>query len=102
MEATPPQRLRGFIHWTPQRSSRNGPTNQIPHALPQAITPSRPLLASVHLQTADQSTYPLPIPLHITMSPLLHSAFHPVPLSREANAFAALDRRYTLDQCEER
>jgi hypothetical protein len=103
-EATPPQRLRDFIHWTPQCSSRNSPTNQTPHAAPQAITPSRPFLASDHLQTADQSTYPLPIPLHITMSPAVTLCISPGSFqsgSGQSNcAFAALDRHYTLDKSE--
>lgn len=76
-ETTPPQRLRDCIHWTPQCSSRTRPANQTAHAPSQAITPSRSFLASDHLQTADQSTYPLPIPLHITMSPAVTLCISP-------------------------
>jgi hypothetical protein len=101
MEATPPQRLIDHIEWTPSCSSRKRQPNQISQPPLQAITPSRPSLASDHLQTADQSTYPLPIPLHITMSPAVTLCISPGSSLSGSGQFsftpADLDRRYTLD-----
>jgi hypothetical protein len=105
--STPPQRQRGCIHWTPQCSSGNSPTNQTPHSPSQAITPSRPPLTSDHLQTADQSTYPLPIPLHITnvacCYTLHFTRFLSVGIAATLScAIAALDRHCTLDESNKR